>query len=143
MNTGARSSISVPSGSESGGWAQAVSDEITARHAELYKAALAPHLDRKGKLEERQKQISNDSVAASRDLLIKVETEIDEINANITSPTMTEATHLVEPVVPGGSIRPSPWRSIIVAALVAAVALVAIVALVNSFRPAARKAISA
>lgn len=123
--------------------AQAVSDEITARHAELYKAALAPHLDRKGKLEERQKQISNDSVAASRDLLIKVETEIDEINANITSPTMTEATHLVEPVVPGGSIRPSPWRSIIVAALVAAVALVAIVALVNSFRPAARKAISA
>ncbi len=123
--------------------AQAVADEITARHAELFKAALAPHLDRKAKLEERQKQISNDSTPASRDLLIKVETEIDNINSNITSPTMTEETHLVEPVVPGATIRTSPWRSIIVAALLAAVALVAIVALVNSFRPAAQKAISA
>ena len=123
--------------------AQAVADEITARHGELFKAALAPHLDRKAKLEERQKQISNDSTPASRELLIKVETEINEINARLASPTMTEATHLVEPVVPGASIRPSPWRSIIVSALVAAVALAAVVALAGSLRPAARKASSA
>jgi len=123
--------------------AQAVADEIIARHEELFKAAIAPHSDRKLKLEERLKQISNDSTPASRDVLMRVETEIDEINAGITSPTMTEATHLVEPVVPGASIRPSPWRSIIVTALAAAIALVAIVAFVNSFRPAAQKAGSA
>ncbi len=119
--------------------AQSVADEIIAQHDELFKAAIAPHLNRKRQLEERQKQISNDATPASRDLAMKVETEIDEITANTTSPTVTEQTHLVESVVLGAAIRTSPWRSVIVAALIAAVALGAIVALVNSFRLAARR----
>ena len=123
--------------------AQAVADEIIAQHDELYKAAVAPHLNRKQQLEERQKQLSNDAIPGSRDLSMKVETEIDEITTNSTSPTITEQTHLVESVVPGAKIRTSPWRSVIVAALIAAVALVAIVGLVNSFRPAARRASTA
>jgi hypothetical protein len=134
-----RVTATTEDGNESVRLAQAVADEIVTRHDELFKAAIAPHLNRKRQLEERQKQLSQDAMPASRELAIKLETEIDEINANTTSPTVTEATHLVEPVVPGGSVRPSPWRTIIVAALVAAVALVAIVALVNSFRPAALK----
>jgi hypothetical protein len=120
--------------------AQSAADEIIARHDELFKAALAPHLNRKRQLEERQKQLSNDATPALRDLAMKVETEIDEIDANTTSPTLTEQTHLVESVVPGATIRTSPWRAVLVTALIAAVALVSIVALVNSFRPAARGA---
>ena len=123
--------------------AQSVADEIIAQHDELFKAAIEPHLNRKRQLEERQKQISNDAAPGSRDLAMKVETEIDEINVNTTSPTLTEKTHLVESIVPGATIRTSPWRSVIIAALIAAVALVAIVALVNSFRPAARRASTA
>ena len=118
--------------------AGAVADEIIAQHDELFKAAVAPHLDRKRQLEERQKQLSNDAATGLRELAMKVETEIDEITTNTTSPTMTEQTHLVESVVPGASIRTSPWRAVVIAALTAAVALVAVVALVNSLRPALR-----
>ncbi|HJQ69884.1 MAG TPA: Wzz/FepE/Etk N-terminal domain-containing protein [Blastocatellia bacterium] len=138
-----RVTATTDSGDESVRLAQAVADEIVARHADLFKAALAPHLTRKAKLEELQKQISNDSAPGPREMLMKVGTEIDDINSNITSPTLTEETHLVEPVVPGATIRPSPWRSIAFTALVAAVALTTLVALVNSFRPAAQRASSA
>jgi hypothetical protein len=138
-----RVTATTESSEESVRLAQAVADDIVSRHAELFKAALAPHLARKANLEELQKQISNDSAATSREVLMKVETEIGDVNSNITSPTLTEETHLVEPVVPGQTLRPSPWRSIVVTTLVAAIALVALVALVNSFRPAAQRASSA
>lgn len=134
-----RVTATTESSDESVRLAQAVADEIIAQQGEMFKTAIAPHLNRKQQLEERQKQLSNDATPASRDLAMKVETELDDINANTTSPTVTEQTHLVESVVPGATIRYSPWRAVIIAALIAAVALVAIVALVNSFRPAAQR----
>src|SRR5687767_9844267 len=55
-----RVTATTESNDESVRLAQSVADEIIARHEELFKAAIAPHSDRKTKLEERQKQISND-----------------------------------------------------------------------------------
>ncbi|HXG66349.1 MAG TPA: Wzz/FepE/Etk N-terminal domain-containing protein [Blastocatellia bacterium] len=113
--------------------AQAVADELIARHEKLFQDALAPHLEHQRRLEERLK---DPSVQSSRDLASRIESELDEVKAKNTSPVITRKTSLLEPVVPGGAIQPAVWRNVAAAALMAAFAGIAVAALAAHFQPA-------
>ena len=112
--------------------AQAVADEIVARHQKLFDEAIAPHLDRQRRLELALKMVG--STPADREFALKLETELDEVKANNSSPTSTEKTHLIERVVPGATIRPEIWRGVASAGLIAAIAGAAIAALTGYYK---------
>lgn len=116
--------------------AQAVADEIVARHEKLFDEAIAPHLERQRQLEQRLKEIG--SSPADRDFAFKLEGELDEVKASNLSPTSSEKTHLIEKVVPGAAIRPDIWRGAATAGLMAAIAGVAVACLVGYYKPARR-----
>jgi hypothetical protein len=104
--------------------AQAVADEIVARHEKLFEEAIAPHLERQRRLEQRLKEIG--SAVSDRDYAFKVETELDEVRAGNSSPSSTEKTHLIERIASGATIRPDIWRGAATAGLIAGIAGVAI-----------------
>lgn len=110
--------------------AQAVADEIIARHEKLFQEAIAPHLERQHQLEQRLKE----ATPSDRDLTFKLEGELDELKANNQSPISSEKTHLVESIVPGPTIRPDIWRGTATAALIAAVAGVAAACLIGYYK---------
>lgn len=114
--------------------AQAVADEITARHQVLFDQALKPYLERQRRLEQTLEALS--SSASDRELEMKVRTELEEVKANNVSPTSTEKTQLVEKVVPGRTERPDVWRGVATAGLIAAIAGVVVACLVGYFKPA-------
>ncbi len=126
-----RITASTESEDLSAGFAQAVADELIARHEKLFDAALAPHTDSQRRIEERLKE-----PALPRELAVRLESELDEIKSNNTSPTVTEKTHLIGPVARGNVVRPSIWRSVAVAALLAALAGLAAALVFGHFRPA-------
>ena len=132
--------IRVTAKSESAGesvrLAQTVADEIVARQERLFEEAIAPHLDRQRKLEQRLRDIG--SPPSDRDFAIKLESELDEVKASNTSPISTEKTHLVERIVPGGTTRPDIWRGTATAGLMAAIAGIAVACLVGYYRSARR-----
>ncbi|HEX8185038.1 MAG TPA: Wzz/FepE/Etk N-terminal domain-containing protein [Blastocatellia bacterium] len=116
---------------------QAVADELIARHEELFNEAIKPHIEQQRRLEERYKELAAQG-AASRDLLLKVEDELNQARANnsASNVNVTEKTRLAVEVVPEASTRPTLWRNVAAAALLAAVACIAAAALAAHFMPA-------
>jgi uncharacterized protein involved in exopolysaccharide biosynthesis len=116
-------------------YARAVADEISARHEALFNEALKPHLEQQARLEARYKELAAQG-ATSRDLLFKVENELNEVKANNTVPSanITEKTHLIEEVEADGTIKPEIWRRTAAAGLIAAVACIAVAALIGHFK---------
>jgi len=110
--------------------AQAVADEIIARHEKLFTDAIAPHLERQHQLEQRLKDVP----PSDRDLAFKLEGELDDLKANNLSPISTERTHLVDKVVPGPVTRPDIWRGTATAALIAAIVGVAAASLIGYYK---------
>jgi hypothetical protein len=117
--------------------ADAVAEEIVARHAKLFDEAIAPHLERQSRLEQRLKEIG--SSPSDREFAVKLESELEEVKANNTSPTTTEKTHLVEKVVPGRVERPEIWRGAATAGLIAAFVGVAMACMLGYFKSSRRE----
>jgi hypothetical protein len=92
---------------QSARFAQAMADEIVAWHEQIYEEAMRPHRERQQQLEEQIKQIS----ATSRDAAIKLESELEEVKVNNTSPIATSKTRLVGRIVAGGANKPPIWRN--------------------------------
>jgi hypothetical protein len=114
-------------------FAQAVADEIIARHDRLFDETIAPHLEREHQLEQRLKELG--SSASDREFAIKLEAELYEVRANNTSPASTAKTHLVEKIVASRAARPDIWRGAATAGLMAFVVGVAVASLVGYLRP--------
>ncbi len=112
---------------ESKGLAQAVADEIIARHEKLFEDAIAPYLERQHQLEQHVKE----APPSDRD---RLEGELAELKANNQSPISTEKTHLVESVVPGSTVRPDIWRGAATAGLIAAIVGVAAAGLIGYYK---------
>ena len=112
--------------------AQAISDEIVARHEKLFADAIAPHLERHQRLEQRLKELG--SAASDREYAFKIEAELDEVKSGNTSPTSTEKTHLIEKVVPGGTVKPDILRSTATAGLLGGIIGVAASCLVGYYK---------
>ncbi len=115
-------------------FAQAVADEIVARHEKLFDEAIAPHLERQHQLEQRLKELG--SSPSDRDFAIKLEAELYDAKANNISPVSTAKTHLVEKITASRAARPGIWRGVATAGLIAAVVGVVVACLVGYFRPA-------
>ena len=122
------------SGDESVRFAQAVADEIIARHEKLFDEAIAPHIERQHQLEQRLKE--HGSAPSDREFAIKLEGELEDVKANNTSPISTARTHLVEKIVASRAARQGIWRGAATAGLIAAVVGVLVVSLVGYLKPA-------
>ncbi|HLG15343.1 MAG TPA: hypothetical protein VJH03_12690 [Blastocatellia bacterium] len=114
--------------------AQAVADALVERHAKLFDDAMAPHLERQQRIERHIKELKSQPGLVNRDTLFKLESELDEVKANNVSPTLTQKTHLVGPIVADTAQPPSYWRSTATAALIAAIAGLALAVLLGHFR---------
>jgi LPS O-antigen subunit length determinant protein (WzzB/FepE family) len=125
---------SAASESEAVKLAQAVADELISRHEKLFQEALAPRKAREQKLEEQLRELKALS-SASRELLMKLEDDLDTAKFNNSSPTMSRKTALKEAVVAVSAILPGSWRGAASAALIAFLASVTIVALIAYFKP--------
>jgi uncharacterized protein involved in exopolysaccharide biosynthesis len=115
--------------------ASAVADAIIEDHGKLFDQALAPRLERQMRLEEMLKAQSNASSSEASEMSLRLQAELAEVKANNASPTVTEKTRLVEPVVPGATIAPSPWRSVAISAFLALLSTVAAAILLEMFKP--------
>ena len=113
-------------------FAQAMADEIVAWHEQIYEEAMRPHRERQQQLEEQVKQTLSSS--ASRDAAIKLESELEEVKTNNTSPIATSKTHLVGKIVAGGASKPSIWRSAASWGLAAALAGLVVALIVGHAR---------
>lgn len=121
--------------------ARAVADEVSARHLAVFDEAMKPHINEERRLEQLQKELAA-QVGSSRELLLKIESDLNEVKANnsLANPNVTEKTRLVEEVEPEGAIRPEVWRKVAAAALIAAVAAIAAAVLIGHFMPAQSRA---
>jgi hypothetical protein len=102
-----RITATTDSPDQSVSFAQAMANEIVAWHEQIYEEAMRPHRERQQQLEEQIRQ----SQSSSRDTAIKLESELEEVKTNNTSPIATSKTHLVDKIVPGKAIKPPIWRS--------------------------------
>jgi hypothetical protein len=130
-------SSSADNGDDSIRFAQAAANAVIARHEEIFNQAIKPHLEQERRLEERRKELLGQS--ASRDLLIKIESELDEVkfNNSLADANVTDKTHLVEAVSADAAVKPGFLRSTAAAALIAAVALIAAAAMAVHIKPRA------
>lgn len=108
--------------------AQAVTDEIIARHQKLFDQALANYRERERLIEAQLKES-----IGSPELRSKLELELNEVKTNNLSPTVTERTQLVEPIVADSTVRPTVLRGVATIALVFALASIVVAALVGHF----------
>jgi LPS O-antigen subunit length determinant protein (WzzB/FepE family) len=127
-------SASAESESEAVRLAQGVADELISRHEKLFNEALAPRQARQQKLEAQLKELQAQA-STSRELLIKLEDDLDTAKFNNSSPTMSRKTALKEAIVASSTIPPTGWRSAASAALVTFIACVTLVALAAYFKP--------
>jgi hypothetical protein len=120
---------------DSARFAQAVANTVIARHEEIFSQAIKPHLDQERRLEDRRKDLL--ARAASPDLLIKVEDDLDEVRLNnsLADANVTEKTHLVEDISTEAVPRPGFWRNTAAAALIAAVVLAFAAAMTVQLKP--------
>lgn len=127
------------SADESTRLARAAADEVAARHEELFAEAMKPHAEQERRLEERYKELATQG--GSRDLLLKVEGELNEVKSNNSAPNVnvTEKTRLIAEVEPEAPIRPSVWRDVAAAGLIASVVCVAAAVLAGHFTPARKR----
>jgi prophage DNA circulation protein len=129
--------LQVTATSESDDAAQlvsAVADEIIARHEVLFEQALKPHLEEQRRLEDRQKELT--SQPGARELLLRVESELDSVRANnsLTNTPITEKTHLISDPTSEPIPRQSIWRKAAAAGVVAAAATALLAAVAAHFR---------
>jgi hypothetical protein len=124
-----RITATTESADESVKLAQAVADEAISRHEQLFSDAMAPHLDRQRRIETRIQEMA---AAANRELVIRLESELDEVRANNSSLAVTRKTALIERATPTGSIQPEVSRRVAAAALLAALISIAIAALAGA-----------
>lgn len=117
-------------------FAQAVADEIVAWHAQIYEEAMRPHLARQQQLEEQLKPLQ--SSPTTRDTSLKIESELEEVKTNNTSPLLTAKTHLVERIVAGGGSKPPIWRSAASWGLAAALAGVVLALIIGHLKSRVR-----
>jgi len=127
-----RVTAKTESADESVRLAQAVADEIVARHEKLFADAIAPHLERQQRLEQRLRELG--STPSDREYAFKLEAELDEVKSGNTSPTSTEKTHLIEKVVPGGTVKPDVMRSTATAGLLGGIIGIAAACLVGYYK---------
>ena len=120
-------------------YVRAVADEMIARHEAIFNEALKPHSEEQQRLEDRRNDLAAQG-AASRELLFKVEGELDQIKANNSTASLTEKTALIADVGYEGSQKPGYLRSTATAALIAAVALTIAAALTVHIKPALKQA---
>ncbi len=113
-------------------FARAVADEVVARHDKLFDESLSLYKARQQRLEEQVKELKAQP-ATSRELVFKIEDELDTTRFNNTSPTVTRKTTLTQPIVATAIAPASPWRTVIVTALLAALAVIALVILKAAF----------
>ena len=130
-----RVTATTPDESQSIRFAQAVADEVVARHEKLFTEALAPHLAKQARLEKHLQRLAAQA-GSPLELTIKVEDQLDEVKINNSSPTFTEKTRVVEPVVAEAVPPPSAWKSAAAAGVLAAIAVVAAVVAFAYFKPA-------
>lgn len=123
-------------GEEAASFANAVADEVRARQEVTFDEAMKSHLDEEHRLEERYKELAAQG-AASRDLTLKIESELSEVKANnsLANPNVTEKTRLIEEVESDGVVRPEIWRKVSAVALIAAVVCIAAAALTAHLTP--------
>jgi hypothetical protein len=135
---------SSESAEESARISEAVASEVIARHDKLFDAALSAQIEHKRRIEKQLEDLrAQPSAAAGRDSAIRLESELAQIESNLSSPTITRKSRMIEErVVSSASARPPVWRNAAVSASIAALVLVAAAALVNHLRPA-RKGMAA
>jgi hypothetical protein len=119
--------------------AQVVADEVIKRHEALFDKAITPHLKQQEQIEQRLKTLSSQSAPAASELELKLSAELYEVKASNESPTLTEKTRLAAPVVPGATIRPSPWRNVMIAALATFIGACVAAIVIDQFRSAQRR----
>ena len=121
-------------------FAQAAVDAVIARHEEIFNEAIKPHLEQERRLEERRKELL--AQPAARELLIKVENDLDEVKLNnsLADSNVTEKTRLVEGISAEAATKPGFLRNTAAAALIAAVALILAAAMTVHIKPPARSA---
>jgi Chain length determinant protein len=117
-------------------FAQAMADEIVAWHEQIYEEAMRPRRERQQQLEEQLKQAQ--SSRAAGDMALKLETELQEVKTNNTSPLVTAKTHLVDKIVAGGGTRPPIWRNAASWGLAAALAGLVIALMIGHTKGRAR-----
>jgi hypothetical protein len=110
-------------------FAQAAADALIARHEKLFDEAIGFHLASQRRIEQRIAEAQ--SSGGTRDLVIKLESELDEVKANNGSPAATRKTTLIEPAAPGAVVQPEIWRRVGVAALLAGILGIAAALLVG------------
>ena len=125
-----RITATTDSADQSVRFAQAMADEIISWHEQIYEEAMRPHRERQQQLEEQIKKAPGDAA-------IKLESELEEVKVNNTSPIATSKTHLVGRIVAGGASKPPIWRNAASWGLLAALAGL-VVALVIGHKRAAR-----
>lgn len=128
---------SAESESEAVRLAQAVADELISRHEKLFNEAIAPRKAREQKLAEQLKELKAQS-SAPRELLMKLEDDLDTAKFNNSSPSASRKTSLKEAVVAISTSQPTGWRSAASAAVIAFLACFTIVALVAYFKPSSQ-----
>jgi len=115
-------------------FAQAVTDEIIARHEKLFDETIGPHIERQHQIEQRLKELG--SSPSDREFAVKLEGELEDVKANNTSPVSTAKTHLVEKIVASRAARQGIWRGAATAGLIGAVVGVLVVSLAGYLKPA-------
>lgn len=116
-----------------------VADEIIARHEALFNEAMRPHMEQQQRLEAYRDELAAQG-AASRELLLKIETELAQVKSGNTSASSTEKTALIADVSSNGVSRPDIWRGAATAGFIAALALIVAAALSVHIKPLARRA---
>ena len=111
--------------------AQAAADAIIARHEKLFDDAIAFHLSSQHRIEQRLAEAQS---TGARDLVIKLESELDEVKVNNGSPAATRKTALIEPASSGATVQPEVWRRVGIAAFLAAIIGIAAAAFIGHFK---------
>lgn len=130
--------IAASSGSaeEAAGIAQAVASEVIARHDKLFDEALAARVERQRGLERQLEELRAQASPAARELAMKLESELAELKSNISSPTITRKSRMMEErVASSAAAEPPVWRGVAVSALIAALVLAGSAALFDHLRP--------
>jgi hypothetical protein len=127
----------TPDESQSIRFAQAVADELIARHEKVFTEALASPKAKQLRLEKHLERLYAQG-GSSLELTIKVEDQLDEVKFNNTSPTVTKPTSLVEPIVAEAVPPASAWNNAAAAGVLAAIAAVVIVVVIAYFKPVIR-----
>lgn len=134
-----RITATTESAEESVKLAQAAADALIARHEKLFDDAIAFHLASQRRIEQRLAEASTQASGSNRDLVIKLESELDEVKANNGSPAATRKTALIEPAAPGATVEPEVWRRVGAAAFLAGIIGIAAAVLVGHFKKESRQ----